>query len=71
MVKPENGGWTSPQVIMAALGMLSMTIGSYLAIQRDDSKEVQADLKDHSRRLTVLETKQNIMWDERGGEAKR
>jgi hypothetical protein len=60
-VKQENGGWTSPQVIMAALGMLSMTIGSYLAIQRDDSEQVRAVLNDHARRLAILETRLEYM----------
>jgi hypothetical protein len=60
-VKQESGGWTSPQVIMAALGMLSMTIGSYLAIQRDDSEQVRAVLNDHARRLAILETRLEYM----------
>ena len=56
-MKEGAGGWTSPQVIVAAIGILSVTAGSYLAMQRDDSEKVQIQLNDHARRIAVLETR--------------
>ena len=63
-MKEGAGGWTSPQVIVAAIGVLSVTAGSYLAIGRDDSKLVQAQINDHARRIAVLETRLDDLREE-------
>lgn len=47
----RNGGsgWTSPQILLTILGMIMMTIGGYLAIARDDTREI----RDKVERLTA------------------
>lgn len=77
MANGNGSGWSSPTVALTIISLLMAAVGSYLAIQRDDSREtrrqfelVRGELNDHNRRMTVLETKQGIMWErqERRGE---
>lgn len=65
MTRPGANGWSSPQIIVAILSLLMAAGGSYLALQRDDSREVAREMNDHARRLAILETKQDILWRER------
>lgn len=65
MNEKSGAGWTSPQVIVACIGLAIGAFGSYNLMQRDDSREVRAELKDHSRRITVLETRQEDLIAER------
>lgn len=64
MSEPSGAGWTSPQVITTGIGILAVALGSWLGMQRDDSKEVQAQLNDHARRIAILETRQEYLIGE-------
>lgn len=75
MTAPRDAGWNSPGVFLQIAGWVAsaamLVIGSYLATQRDDTEIVREELKDHARRVTVLETKQDIMWRERDDDRER
>ena len=70
-MKEGAGGWTSPQVIVAAIGIVSMTGASYIATQADDSEKVQLQLNDHARRIAVLETRLEYIAAEAERERRR
>lgn len=53
----SGAGWTiNPTYVTWFISLLMATGGSYLAMQRDDGKEVRAQLMDHAHRLAVTET---------------
>lgn len=62
-------GWNSPQIIVnvtiAFIGIAATTVGSYLALERNDSKEVRLELNDHARRLAISETRIDFLLRER------
>jgi hypothetical protein len=49
----ENG-WSRPQIIIAIISLFMAAGGSYLAIERDDSREVQKQLNESARDMALL-----------------
>jgi hypothetical protein len=45
--------WTSPQIVIATLSLLMAAGGSYLAIQRDDGKEMRAQIDANRREIST------------------
>lgn len=40
MTRTGGGGWSKPEIVLTIASLLMAAGGSYLALQRDDSKEV-------------------------------
>jgi hypothetical protein len=47
-------GWTNPQIIIAIISLFMAAGGSYLAIERDDTKEMQKQLNESARDIALL-----------------
>ncbi len=65
----RQSAWTSPSIFLIALGLGLNVLGAYLTTQRDDSKEVARDLKDHSTRIAILEAQ--VQWMRREQDRER
>lgn len=64
-VASGGSAWTSPNIIMAAISMAVMVAGSYLALQRDDTQQVRAELNAHARQIAIMETNIGFLLRER------
>lgn len=66
-----SSGWSSPQIIIAVISLFMATGGSYLALQRNDTAQVRAELNVHARQLAIIETKLDMLLSERAEERRR
>jgi len=49
-------GWTSPTAILATLALISSAGWAYVGMTRDDSKELQRQVNEHTRDIAVLQS---------------
>lgn len=60
-----GNGASSPDKLMVLIGMVSMAFGSYLTLQKDDTKELRQAVGVQARQIAVLEYQVAAMLQER------